>query len=261
MKSLKTDEEWMAWGAHDPMYGVATWDGRSKSGDNPWTEREFFELGRQDWHDFYSVWNRLLPVNTDSILEIGCGAGRITKQLVATFDQVYAIDVSKDMIAFAKKNITEGNVVFTEVSGTNVPLENVKVSAVFSCHVFQHLESIASVEEYFKEVYRVLKPGGNVLIHIPIHQFPISNKRFSGLIRHEYNLFLKITNIKADLYRKRMRHGGRPCMHGISIEQPCILEFLGNIGFEKVAIVTIRVSSNNGIHNCIVAQKPESNRN
>ena len=37
-----------------------------------------------------------------TVLEIGCGAGRITRALAEVFGQVYAVDVSGEMIAKAK---------------------------------------------------------------------------------------------------------------------------------------------------------------
>lgn len=255
-KPLATDQEWKVWGQHDPMYGVAAWVGRDKMGNNPWTESDFFELGRRDWADFYSLWKKFFPVNQDSILEIGCGAGRITKQLAGTFVHVFAIDVSRDMMAFAKNNIKAGNVTFIESSGAHVPLDNASVSSVFSCHVFQHLESITAVKEYLKDVYRVLKPGGHILIHVPIHQFPIYNKTFSKFAELQYSLFLRVSALKDSAKRMRMRHGGAPFMHGISLEQTDAFRFLEMIGYERITFVSFQVTSDKGIHNCILAMKP-----
>ncbi len=47
-KSLPSNEEWQAWAKVDPLYAVATLDGRAKSGGNPWTETSFYEIGAPD---------------------------------------------------------------------------------------------------------------------------------------------------------------------------------------------------------------------
>ena len=39
------------------------------------------------------------------ILEVGCGTGRVTKQLFEKYSNVTAIDVNKNMLIFVKKNI------------------------------------------------------------------------------------------------------------------------------------------------------------
>ncbi len=41
-----------------------------------------------------------------------------------------------------------------------MPIEDGSVDAVFSVHVFQHLESIEMVADYLSEARRVLTSGG-----------------------------------------------------------------------------------------------------
>src|SRR5258708_2555315 len=97
MTELKSNTEWKQWGKDDPLWGVASWDGKQKGGASPWTDEEFYALGESDWQDFLRHW-RQYGIDTRSCLEIGCGAGRITRQLAKSFDRVYGVDVSEDMI-------------------------------------------------------------------------------------------------------------------------------------------------------------------
>ena len=40
------------WGKTDPLFAVASWENRNREGTSPWTEDEFFQLGKSDWQDF-----------------------------------------------------------------------------------------------------------------------------------------------------------------------------------------------------------------
>jgi len=89
---MKSNIEWEKWGERDPLYAVAAWPGKEKGNKNTWTDDEFYELGASDWEDFLRHWRhyRLRPAHC---LEIGCGAGRITKQMSQTFERVTATTI------------------------------------------------------------------------------------------------------------------------------------------------------------------------
>ena len=106
---LKTNEEWKAWGKEDPLHGVASWPGRRQGENNEWTDVDFFNLGKSDWSDFSKRWS-YYGYNRESCLEIGCGAGRITKWLPEQFQIVHALDVSMDMINYARRYVKGDNV-------------------------------------------------------------------------------------------------------------------------------------------------------
>ncbi|NVM20703.1 MAG: class I SAM-dependent methyltransferase [Desulfobacterales bacterium] len=251
---MKTNEEWKAWGKDDPLYGVASWAGRRCGKDNEWADVEFYDLGRSDWRDFSARWD-CYGYNRDSCLEIGCGAGRITKQLCEKFQEVHALDVSIDMINYAQRNVTGNNVTWHVTDGTSIPLQDSLVLSVFSSHVFQHFPSEEDGLSYFEEIYRILKPGGTMMIHLPLHDFPSVNRKFSKLARYLYSFFLVLTSVKADIRRWQMRRGGRKYMHGISYEAPQLYEKLKGIGFDKIEFVNFPMQSNDDLHSCVFATK------
>lgn len=251
---MKTNEEWEAWGKEDPLHGVASWSGRQKGEDNEWTDDEFYDLGRSDWRDFSERWD-CYSYNRESCLEIGCGAGRITKQLSEEFRVVHALDVSIDMIEYAQRNVTGNNVIWHVSDGTSIPLQDGLVLTVFSCHVFQHFPSVEEGLMYFKEIQRVLKPGGTMMIHLPLHDFPIVNKKFSNFVRFLYSLFLILTSVKGDIRRWQMRRGGEKYMHGISYEASHLYKQLQSFGFEKIEFVNFPMQSNDYLHSCVFATK------
>ena len=251
---MKTNEEWKAWGKEEPLYGTASWVGRRRGEDNEWTDVEFYGLGRSDWHDFSARWD-CYNYNRESCLEIGCGAGHITKQLSKEFQVVHALDVSIDMIEYAQSNVTGNNVSWHVSDGTSIPLQDSLVSTVFSCHVFQHFPSEEDGLRHFEEIYRVLKPGGTMMIHLPLHNFPTVNRKFSKLARYLYSFFLVLTSAKADIRRWQMRRGGKKYMHGISYELPQLYEKLKRIGFERIEFVNFPMQINDGLHACVLGTK------
>ncbi|HMC71980.1 MAG TPA: class I SAM-dependent methyltransferase, partial [Mycobacteriales bacterium] len=112
-----------------------------------WTEDEFYASGRSDWTDFLSHWRHYEPAVGGALLEIGCGAGRLSHVLAEDFATVDSLDVSEDMIARARAH-SPANARFHQVDGSVVPLPDRSVDAVFTVHVLQHLENADAVHAY-----------------------------------------------------------------------------------------------------------------
>jgi SAM-dependent methyltransferase len=249
--STKSNIEWKFWGNHDPLWGVAAWKGRRKDGSNPWTDEDFYALGASDWSDFLAHWQRY-GVGDRCVVEIGCGAGRLTKHMAAHFREVLALDVSEDMIAYARKNIDRESVRFALVDGTEIPLPSGSADAVFSAHVFQHLDKPADVENYLREAARVLVPGGTMMIHIPVFSWPIGAgnwvKRLHGLGRRwdEY---------KAVRQRGEIERGGtRGMMRMRSYPMRYFFQFLPELGFKDVELNIFATKSNGDPHPFVFAR-------
>ena len=90
-------------------------------------------------------------------LEIGCGAGRILRPMSRDFGHVIGTDISGEMLAKAR-DIVDAELL--ETDGEHIPLSDNSVDFVFSFLVFQHMKNYVLVENNFKDVVRILKPGG-----------------------------------------------------------------------------------------------------
>jgi ubiquinone/menaquinone biosynthesis C-methylase UbiE len=167
---LASNQEWEAWGKLDPLYGVATIKERAKSGANPWTEETFYELGAMDWKFFRAKWEQY-GLRPGACVEIGCGAGRMSIHLAQYFETVHGVDISAGMIDYARRRMP-ANVSLHVTQGTEIPLPDQSVDAVFSTHVLQHLSNTAATAAYFREMGRVLRPGGTIMLHVPIIAWP-----------------------------------------------------------------------------------------
>ena len=94
--------DWDRRALENARYYVAT-------GQNEWTDEEFFAAGEQELQDH--VCNDLGNIcqgddpKTMKVLEIGCGAGRVTRALARFFGEVYAVDISRNMVRQARRSV------------------------------------------------------------------------------------------------------------------------------------------------------------
>ena len=102
-------------------------------------------------------------------VEVGCGPGRMTGALAERFDEVLALDVSPAMLERARANVPAGNVEFRPVSGERLEGVDDGVADALVCYlVLQHLPSRAVIEAYLREFARVLAPGGEAFVQVPV---------------------------------------------------------------------------------------------
>lgn len=131
-----------------------------------WTDAQFFASGEQTVReeiltDMTNICQGKDPSEM-RVLEIGCGAGRITRALARLFGEVHAVDVSGEMAALAQQALAElphahahqNNGMDLRVIPDDKPFD-----FAFSTIVFQHIPSRDVIETYVREVCRLLRPG------------------------------------------------------------------------------------------------------
>lgn len=98
----------------------------------------------------------------EEVVEIGCGAGRMTRAIVARAGSVRALDVSGEMLEVARRmNPSLAGVDWVHGDGTTLaPLEAASADACISHVVFQHIPDPRVTLGYVREMGRVLRPGG-----------------------------------------------------------------------------------------------------
>lgn len=107
--------------------------------------------------------------NSTSILEIGCGFGRMSIHISDYCKELFAVDISKTLldIAFKRSNLYQKtNITFIETPGNSLAgVMNSSIDFAFEYIVFQHISSLAIIQQYINEVNRVLKLGGVFAMH------------------------------------------------------------------------------------------------
>lgn len=123
--------------------------------DSFWTE------GRQDLDRILEMFDVEIRA-TDTMVDIGCGVGRLTRPLAARAERVYAIDISAEMLARAREHHAHmTNVEWLQGDGSSLrPIPDSSADACVSHVVFQHIPDPRVTLGYVTEMGRVLKPGG-----------------------------------------------------------------------------------------------------
>ncbi|MBI4130226.1 methyltransferase domain-containing protein [Candidatus Roizmanbacteria bacterium] len=104
----------------------------------------------------------------DRVLEIGFGTG-LTMQKIAKKlpkGKIAGIDISVTMLGMAKEllktDIAAGKVSLYRANADRMPFQENSFSKVFAVHVVYFWRNL---QEVFKELYRVTKPGGTLALY------------------------------------------------------------------------------------------------
>ncbi len=100
-----------------------------------------------------------------TVLEIGCGTGRVGAALAPRCRTWIGGDVSSRMVAHAKRALAEhDNVKFITLSGYSLEgIESESIDVVYCTGVFMHLEEWERFT-YIRDGFRVLRPGGRIYV-------------------------------------------------------------------------------------------------
>lgn len=103
--------------------------------------------------------------NLGAVVEFGCGTGYFTRTLAERSQSVIATDFSDDMLRIAEEHVKGcGNVRFRNVDCQNTPFADASFDTVFSGFV---IPCVDDKLQALRESYRILKPGGRLIVANP----------------------------------------------------------------------------------------------
>lgn len=116
------------------------------------------------------------------VLDVGCGVGRTVARLVAAGYEAYGIDLPCLSPYWSKTGKDRGRFVCGEA--TNLPFADGCFDVVISMGVIEHIGTVdghctladdydSARRSYARELLRVAKPGGRILLACPNKRFPI----------------------------------------------------------------------------------------
>jgi SAM-dependent methyltransferase len=230
-------EFWDARAREDPYYFIDN-TGRYREAD---LER-FWANGARDLDRMLeAVGGTIEP--SDSVVEIGCGVGRMTRVLAERSAHVCALDVSEEMIERARElNPHLENVEWLVGDGRSLAgIPDQSATVAHSFVVFQHIPDPEITLGYVHEIGRVLKPGGWAFFQIS--NDPEIHRRRPALARFRHWL-------KA-LVGRAPRGQSNPAWRGCTIE----LERLRSVAAE--AGMTVERVVGEGTQFCFVRVRKE----
>lgn len=124
-------------------------------------EKHFWHIAKRN----AVLWfiKRYLPRKKAKILDVGCGTGKNLESL-KKFGEIWGIDNSLEAIKFCKKRGLE-NIKLASASETL--FKSNSFDAVTMLDVLEHTDD----KKALTEIYRILSPGGIVIITVPAYQW------------------------------------------------------------------------------------------
>lgn len=100
----------------------------------------------------------------ENILDLGCGNGRLVDLFEGMNISYTGADDSKELVRIAKKNHPAND--FVVVDPLKLEFSDNEFDTVFCLSVFHHIPSTELRLEYLKEIWRVIKPGGTLILTV-----------------------------------------------------------------------------------------------
>jgi ubiquinone/menaquinone biosynthesis C-methylase UbiE len=140
--------------------------------------------------------SRISKTNVQSVLEIACGTGRVTKHLrnlIPYSAQLIATDLNPGMLEIAKNLLPNENISFQVADAQELPFADNSFNVVVCQFGFMFVPDKAKA---FNEAFRVLKQGGTLLFNT---WDKIENNHLAHLIRTVVTDFFSSSSA-ADFY-------------------------------------------------------------
>ncbi len=166
---MSTDSAWEEWGRQDPYFGVLTEPKYRKSVLTAEAKKEFFDVGQAHAeYLMHMIKQRIDPVfQPQSILDFGCGVGRLVIPFARLAAEVVGMDVSSAMLLETKKNCDEQGIdnVQLFMSDDELSLLTRQFDLIHSYIVFQHISPDRG-RRIFGNLLRHIRVGGVGAIHL-----------------------------------------------------------------------------------------------
>ncbi len=117
-----------------------------------------------------AITNALGAKDLGTCAEICCGSAEAFQLLEPRIRQGIGVDISLSMLESAKRNISSENFLFVQADATSLPIRN---SVLDNVVIFGGIHHVNDREGLFREVFRVLKPGGSFYWREPVSDFMI----------------------------------------------------------------------------------------
>ncbi len=163
----------------------------SKEEFNNWHEKRNVDIDLDTpWHKFFLQQIEKIDLENKRILEIGCGRGGFAiffhEKYEDKFKEYLAADFSDSAIAMGKEyahNQNLKNIQFELQDIQNIKHDDNSFDIVIS---FETVEHVPNCRKAINELFRVLKPGGKLILTTPNYM------GFFGL----YRIYLRLTGRK-----------------------------------------------------------------
>jgi 2-polyprenyl-6-hydroxyphenyl methylase / 3-demethylubiquinone-9 3-methyltransferase len=132
------------------------------------------------------IFTSIEQVQPKKVLEVGCGRGFYLQALsyFSFLKEIHGIDLNKQYLAKAKKVCKDKRITLQKGSIYELPYPAGSFDFVLASEILEHLTDDAAA---LKEIKRVLKPGGTLVITVPNEQFPFLWDPLNWILMRVFN--------------------------------------------------------------------------
>jgi ubiquinone/menaquinone biosynthesis C-methylase UbiE len=234
--TLPTDKSWKFYGKRAPYFGVFGQAEFLNENLDPERLDYYFKSGESYVEDLFNLIHKKIDPDykPQTILDFGCGPGRMLIPFCNYAREVTGMDISREMLAEAEKNCRERNIsnaVFLlsddELSQTGAK----KFDLVHSFIVLQHLD-VRRGEKILEKLLDKIDSNGIGVLHLTYHDNHPGRKMLN-LFRSGIPYFARILRIfRHDPVKKQLQH--RPHMQMNSYDLNGVFMILQRAGIKEV---------------------------
>jgi 2-polyprenyl-3-methyl-5-hydroxy-6-metoxy-1,4-benzoquinol methylase len=148
------------------------------------------------------------------VLDFGCADGAISQRyLECGAAKVIGVDINPREIERARTKHTDPRLEFHVSTTTTLPLPDQSVDVIISYDVFEHVEY---PEKILRELKRVLRPGGQILIGTWGWRHPFASHLWSTMPVPWAHVFFSEKTVLAVCRRVYHSPWYKPCMHDLA---------------------------------------------
>ncbi len=131
-------------------------------------EAEYFSIAENDidgqWQNI--VWPMIQNFDFSTVVDLAAGHGRNTTKLLTVAHKIIVVDINQECIDFCKNRFGHNRKIsYLQNDGYSLKgIRDNSVSLLYSFDSMVHFDSEV-IQNYLKQIYRVLKPGGRGFIH------------------------------------------------------------------------------------------------
>ncbi len=121
----------------------------------------------------------------DRVVDVGAGTGLLALGIAPAVHEVHAVDISPAMTGYLRRQADQlglENLEPVTATAIDLPLPDASATVVVSNYVYHHLND-ADKQDGIAEAFRVLRPGGRVVIGDMMFRPALGDERSRRIIR------------------------------------------------------------------------------
>lgn len=173
------------------------------------------QVDYKEWTDFVMQMVEEQGNLPKNILELGCGTGNITKELLQRGYEIVGVDISEEMLELAREKTSEfgKNIILIQQDITEMDFDIYEIDCIIACNdTFNYIIDRDALRSALRYLYPRMKKGGQLVFDISSeyklqnvlgnHVFGESFEDFAYLWENFYDENEKLTEMLINIFSR-----------------------------------------------------------